>query len=644
MTEIGELARRIARLETGVRALSLAPRLINSSIENGSIPEYDADGNLVSVIGRQPDGTHGIVNYAGPIPPVPSAPTAEGGPIKATIVWDGTFTSGVAPLDLLGIEVYVAATDFENIEDARFSGRMLGAEAGEITINLPVGVHHVGLVAVSNSYRRSAVSARVAVEATSVADSSFVAELEARLDDAEAAVDAAQAELDGLFEISGDGTVAIDTKIAAVPKVYHSTLDANGAAVDGSTWFKHALVSTPEDLSGQIVGQWTRTAGAWVSTPLRHEVIASIDAGSISVGTLDTARLNALNVAAAVATIIELNADRITSGTIDTVRLNAATIATAVANIIELNADRITSGEIVAGQIGANQVQAEHIAADAITAKHTITGATIQTDAAANTGVKIDTTGMRAFNTSGGQTLEIGSDGTVEVIGEVSQSDGFHEVKLGQIPPAPNSGRPALPGMYLWSPSNRPPSSPTVSPDGLQIYYEPDIVTDFEYLDRAVISFQSTDQAASEIRFGQDAVGFYMKGGHQFILTVDGGLWRDGDEVAFRETDSGWVNPYFYSGYTAHPTHPLKCRKIGNLVLWRGRVSATSGNFPTGVPTRVGTAPVGYRPTTVYSGAIGQASGNVHAKLEIEGGGGIFVYVGGATAFVGFDSMFYRLD
>ena len=76
MTEIGELARRIARLETGVRALSLAPRLINSSIENGSIPEYDADGNLVSVIGRQPDGTHGIVTYQGPLPPVPTTPTS----------------------------------------------------------------------------------------------------------------------------------------------------------------------------------------------------------------------------------------------------------------------------------------------------------------------------------------------------------------------------------------------------------------------------------------------------------------------------------------------------------------------------------------------------------------------------------------
>ena len=644
MTEVGDLARKIARLETGVRALSLAPRLINSSIENGSIPEYDADGNLVSVIGRQPDGTHGIVNYAGPIPPVPSVPAAEGGPIKATIVWDGTFASGVAPLDLLGIEVYVAAADFENIEDARFSGRMLGAEAGEITINLPVGVHHVGLVAVSNSYRRSAVSTRVTVEATSVLDSSFVAELEARLDAAEAAVVAAQTEIDGLFGVGGDGTVAIGSAVAAVPKVYHSTSDASGAAVDGSTWFKHDLVSTPEDLSGQIIGQWTRTAGTWESTPLRHEVIASLDAGTITVGTLDTARLNALTVAAAVATIIELNADRITSGTIDTARLNATTIAAAVASIIELNADRITSGEIVAGQIGANQVQTEHLAADAITAKHTITGATIQTDAAASTGVKIDTTGLRAFNISGGQTLEVGSNGEVQIVGEISQTDGFHEVKLGQIPAAPRSGRPALPGMYLWSPSNRPQTFPDVSPDGLQIYYEPDIASDFEYLDRAVISFQSTDHVASEVRFGQDTVGFYMGNGHQLILTVDGGVWRDGDKVAFQESDSGWVNPSFSAGYTAHATHPLQCRKIGELVLWRGRVSVTSGNFPTGTTTRIGTAPLFYRPTTVYAGAIGQASGNVHAKLEIENSGGIFVHVSGSTTFVGFDSMFYRRD
>ena len=644
MTEIGELARKIARLETGVRALSLAPRLVNSSIENGSIPEYDADGNLVSVIGRQPDGTHGIVNYAGPIPPVPSAPTAEGGPIKATIVWDGTFASGVAPLDLLGIEVYVSAADFENIEDARFSGRMLGAEAGEITINLPVGVHHIGLVAVSNSYCRSAVSARVTAEATSVLDSSFVTEIEARLDEAESVVAAAQAELDGLFEISGDGTVAIDTKIAAVPKVYHSTLDANGAAVDGSTWFKHDLVSTPEDLSGQIVGQWTRTAGAWESTPLRHEVIASIDAGTISVGTLDTARLNALAVAAAVATISELNADRITSGTIDTARLNAATIAAAVASIIELNADRITSGEIVAGQIGANQVQAEHIAADAITAKHTITGATIQTDAAANTGVKIDTTGMRAFNTSGGQTLDIGSDGEILILGEIAQTDGYHKVTLGDIPAAPVSGRPRISGIYLSSPSNRPPSTPDVSPDGLQIYYEPDIVTDFEYLDRAVISFQSNDAAASEVRFGQDAVGLHCNG-HQLILTSSGDAFLDSKRLVVADVDSGWLTPALYSSFSFHGTYPFRYRRVGNKVVYRGRFARSdTGNFPTNTMMNVALIGSSYRPVTPYSGGVGQCSGTVHAKIETTSAGTIQIYLDGATSFVGCDSIFHYLD
>jgi len=384
--EVRKLAARLNGLERGIRGLSTSARLRHASIEDGALREYDSDGNLVSIIGKQPDGTHGVVNYAGPIPPVPSPPTVEGGPLRVAVTWGGTFVNAVAPLDLLGIEVYAAATDFEFIEDATFVGRMPGAEAGTLNTALPAGVHYLALVAVTTSYRRSAVSGRVTAESTSVLDPSLVADLEVRLEQAETEVAAAQAELDGLFQTGGDGTVAIssaidaaaldaqakadaaqaaaiaaaaadaDSKIAAVPKVYHSASDPSGDAADGSTWFKHA-----GDLSGQIVGQWTRTGGAWWATPLRHEVIASVDAGNISVGTLDTARLNALTVAAAIAAIIELNADRIVAGTLDTGRLNTTELAAAIATIIELNADRITSGLITASQIDTTDLISEGV-------------------------------------------------------------------------------------------------------------------------------------------------------------------------------------------------------------------------------------------------------------------------------------------
>ena len=167
--EVKELARRIAQLEGRVRSLSTSPRLARASIDNNFIPEYDENGVIVALIGKQADGTHGVVNYTGPIPPVPDGLTVAGGAAQAEVTWGGTFVdSAPTPLDLLGVEVYVASVDFTGIEDARFVARMLGAEAGSVTIRLQEGDHYVALVAVTNSYRRSAVSAREVVTVTKV--------------------------------------------------------------------------------------------------------------------------------------------------------------------------------------------------------------------------------------------------------------------------------------------------------------------------------------------------------------------------------------------------------------------------------------------------------------------------------------------
>lgn len=167
--EVKELARRIAQLEGRVRSLSTSPRLARASIDNGFIPEYDENGALVALIGRQVDGTHGVVNYTGPIPPVPNGLTVAGGAAQAEVTWGGTFVDSTAtPLDLLGVEVYVASADFTGIENARFVARMLGAEAGSVTIRLQQGDHYVALVAVTSSYRRSAVSDRQVVTVTKV--------------------------------------------------------------------------------------------------------------------------------------------------------------------------------------------------------------------------------------------------------------------------------------------------------------------------------------------------------------------------------------------------------------------------------------------------------------------------------------------
>lgn len=80
------------------------------------------------------------------------------------------------------------------------------------------------------------------------------------------------------------------------------------------------------------------------------------------------------------------------------------------ANKIQTNAittDKIDAGAIVAQHIQANAITSDKIAADAITAKHTITGATIQTTATANRGVKLTSTGLRAYDQNGNETFSV---------------------------------------------------------------------------------------------------------------------------------------------------------------------------------------------------------------------------------------------
>lgn len=174
---VDELVQLLAKHDKQLRALSTAPRLAHASLEAGTIPEYDLDGQLVARYGQQPDTSHGTYVITGPTPATPTAPTAEAGPRTITAIADGTFVGGAStPLDLVGFEVYAAATDFEYIEDATLVGWIPGEDGGRITFARPAGEWHIALVAVTTSVRRSAVSARFVVSAQLVTDSVYTIE------------------------------------------------------------------------------------------------------------------------------------------------------------------------------------------------------------------------------------------------------------------------------------------------------------------------------------------------------------------------------------------------------------------------------------------------------------------------------------
>lgn len=96
---------------------------------------------------------------------------------------------------------------------------------------------------------------------------------------------------------------------------------------------------------------------------------------------------------------------------------NASGSATAVTNLTN---GWKTAGQttIDGGKIATDSVQAGQIAGDAITAKHTITGATLRT-AASGQRVEINSAGLKGYGADGLVKTSIGTDGVLSALGSI---------------------------------------------------------------------------------------------------------------------------------------------------------------------------------------------------------------------------------
>jgi len=194
---------------------------------------------------------------------------------------------------------------------------------------------------------------------------------------------------------------AAQTSANGKNKITYSTLDASGSGTTaGDVWFKYTT-------GGVITAQWTWNGSSWVSNTLNSTVIASLDAGKITAGTISVA--------------VTLSAATITGGSIDintgTFKVTSSGVVTISAGSFDINSGtfkvtslgdvtiksgsfNINSGQFVVGTDGAVTIKAGSIDINTGTFKVTTTGALTATSADI-TGKINATSGYIGSSTSG---------------------------------------------------------------------------------------------------------------------------------------------------------------------------------------------------------------------------------------------------
>lgn len=268
------LANQIADIKADTKALG-KPQLATSSIEAGSIPEYDADGTLVSVTGAQFDGTHGSVTVAGPVPPDPVAPSVTVGPGQVEVRWSGKFLDdAVSPMDFSHVSVHVSDVEAFTPDNDTQRATITGESGDVATTMLESGEWTIGLVAVSKAGKWSDLSEVVTVIVAEVVTADQMLDKYLALD---------QSIADVQLSVNGKN------------RIYNSVLDAAGTEyVEGDRWQKWTTLEP----GGALKLSWRFTGGAWIAESMDPTYLPKVDIGQGTFGSLSGGRLEVGSVLA----------------------------------------------------------------------------------------------------------------------------------------------------------------------------------------------------------------------------------------------------------------------------------------------------------------------------------------------------------
>lgn len=302
-------------------------------------------------------GTVNVTTAADATPPVtPSTPTTSVRLGVVTVTWDGKDNAAHAmTLDTSRVDVHRSVTSGFTPDPTTLVGSMAGPDILLIGDQAYNTTWYYRLVAYDTSGNASTPSAQGSAVTTPLVSTDLVGTPISGGALVAGSVTAAQIDAATNTAISTAQSTATTAQTTAngKNKVTYSTLAASGTAyVDGDVWFQTS--------AGVIIGQWAFLTGAWAARTIDSAVIANLDAGKITAGTLSAARI----------AVGSLTGDKLVSSSVTALQIAANTIT----------AGQIAAGTITAGLIAADAITGTKIQAGALDGK-TITGALIRTAA-----------------------------------------------------------------------------------------------------------------------------------------------------------------------------------------------------------------------------------------------------------------------
>lgn len=224
----------------------------------------------------------------------------------------------------------------------------------------------------------------------------------------------------------------IEASIRRMRTVFGKVFYQKGNATDkpdfpGETYGDTARIQDPSTLD--IVAEWKWNGFDWERARVSGEQISNLDVGRLTAGSAAINDLAARRIAGDIGKFLQLTTDQLTvTGNASFVDLTAKHVWTRIINA--------RSGEfekIKAGMIAANAITADNIRAGAIDGQ-VITGASIQTDRQNNRGLKIDSSGMRAYSATGWKSLDIDArTGEITINGSLGRQDSWSKVWFNDI-------------------------------------------------------------------------------------------------------------------------------------------------------------------------------------------------------------------